>query len=298
MNTISKKLLVPMLLAASAVTWAQTEDDEELKLAALEALIAAPPERAFPIASRVLRGDGSDELKESALFVISQIDHPDAHALLIETARNTGSEEVREEAIRMIGIGGNPEALAMLAAIYDEGDEEVREAVLEAYLIADDADAIYRIASATNDPDEFEEAVDKLGAMGALEQLRALGDRPGMSEQLVDAHAIAGDTETLQRFARDGSDPERQMHAVEALGIAGGSGAEQTLLEVYRSADSEDLREAALDGMMIGDYDQAVLALFQESSNSEEKRDLLEMLVRMDSDAVWDIIDQTLGQDR
>jgi hypothetical protein len=41
---------------------------------------------------------------------------------------------------------------------------------------------------------------------------------------------------------------------------------------------------------------QAVL--FRESRDSGEKRDLLETLVIMDSEAVWDIIDATLENEQ
>lgn len=296
MTYIPKILLATLMLAFANTAWAQS-DDEELKLAALEALMSAPPERALPIATRVLRGDGSDELKEGALFVISQIDRPEAHAILLETAQS-GSGELRHEAIRMVGIGGDPDALAGLGEIYASGDEDVRESVLEAYLIADDAEAIYQIAANAQDPEEFDEAVDMLGAMGALDELRALSDRADMSEQLIDAYAIAGDTETLQMLAADNSDPERQAQAIRALGIAEGPDTEATLLNIYRNSPSADVREAALEGMLIADYDEAVLTLFRESQDTEEKRELLETLVIMDSDAVWEIVDQTLGQER
>ena len=75
MKHIPKILIATLMLAVANTAWAQS-DDEELKLAALEALMSAPPERALPIAERVLRGNGSDELKEGALFIISQIDRP------------------------------------------------------------------------------------------------------------------------------------------------------------------------------------------------------------------------------
>ena len=167
--------IIPLTLLAAftaSIAFAQDDDNEALKLTAMEALMAAPPERALPIARRVLEGDGSDELKERALFVLSQIDDPEATELLVDAARN-GSGEFRAEAVRMIGIGGNADALAGLAEIYAAGDEDVREAVLEAYLIADDADAVYQIALNTDSPDEFGDAVEMLGAMGATEQLRA-----------------------------------------------------------------------------------------------------------------------------
>jgi hypothetical protein len=49
--------------------------------------------------------------------------------------------------------------------------------------------------------------------------------------------------------------------------------------------------------MLIAEYDEGVLTLFQESQDPNEKRRLLETLVNMDSDAVWDLIDATLEDD-
>jgi HEAT repeat protein len=291
MKTITKIAFLLLLLCAPMAGLAQQGENEELKIAALEALVSAPPERAMPIVQKVLAGDDSDELKARALFVLSQIDTPEAQSLLVDTARNS-SGELQNEAIRMIGISGNSAAIGELAGLYASGDQNTKEAVLEAYLIAGDADPVFQIALNTEDPDEFASAVEMLGAMGALDELRALRERSGMSDALIDAYAIAGDVESLEALARDGSDPERQAQALEALGIAGGAGT--TLAEVYRSSDNADVREAALDGMMIGGHDDIVLDLFRSSDDAEEKRAMLELLVMMGSDEVWDIIDQTL----
>ena len=293
MNNLVKTIFVFSLLCVAGTSLAQTDEAEELRIAALEALISAPPERALPIVEKVLNGSGSDEMKSRALFILSQIDTPEAQATLVDAARNT-SGELRLEAIRMIGISGKPEAMSVLSDLYTSGDGDVKDAVLEAYLIADDSEAVYQIALNTEDPDEFENAVEMLGAMGATDQLRALRGRSGMSDGLIDAYAIAGDVESLQALANDSSDPERQVQAIEALGVAGGSDIGPMLAEIYRSSESPDIREAALDGMMIAGNDEVVLELFRASQDAEEKRDLLEMLVHMDSDAVWDIIDQTL----
>lgn len=297
MKDFLKLLLASALLCAAGACFAQTSDNEELKIAALEALISAPPERALLIVTKVLNGNDSDEIKSRALFILSQIDMPEAHVALVDAARNT-SGELRMEAIRMIGISGNPEAVSGLSDIYASGDIEVREAVLEAYMIADDSDAVYQIAVNTQDPDEFETAVRLLGAMGAMDQLRALRERGDISEVLIDAYAIAGDVESLQVLAGDASNPEVQVRAIRALGIAGGPEVNSSLVEIYRGSESPDVKEAALEGLMIADYDEGVLEIFRGSQDAEEKRELLQMLVMMDSDAVWDIIDETLENER
>jgi len=281
---------------AAAQTASKSADEaEQLRITALEALASAPPEKALPIASKVLQGDYSDALKSRALFILSQVDTPEAQQMLLDTAR-TGSGGLRSEAIRMIGIGGDPDALAGLKEIYASGDADVREAVLEAYLIADDAEGVYQIAlNAANAKNkaEFEEAVHTLGAMEARDELHRLRDQLGSSEELIDAFSIAGDFESLRELAMDNTDPEQQVQAIRGLGVVGGEKANTTLLEIYRATDSPDVKEAALEGMLIADYDDGVLQLFRESQDAGEKQRLLRTLVSMDSDAVMEIIEST-----
>ena len=282
-----------LLLGIATPAHAQDDDTEALKLTALEALVTAPPERAMPIVERVLAGDGSDELKARALFVLSQMDTPEARTLLVETAR-TSTGQLQKEAIRMIGVGGDDAALAELATIYTEGDAEVRSAVLEAYMIAGDQDAVFAIAIGATDPQTYEEAVRMLAAMGATDKLRELREQRGVSDALIEGYLIAGDLESLEALAADGSDPARQREAIEALGAAGGREAAPQLAEIYRGTDSADIREAALEGILISGNDDVMLELFRAADDTAEKRALLEMLVLMDSDAVWEIVDQTL----
>lgn len=299
MNTFKKTIIVVAAVAGIGFAnpaVAQTDENEELKLAALEALISAPPERAYPLAAKVLRGDNSDEMKERALFILSQIDLPEAQNIILKFARD-GSGETQEEAIRMIGIGGNADSLTQLRGLYDSGDEDVRDAVLEAFLIADDEDSVYEIAvSAANagNDDDFEDAVEMLGVMGAHDHLKKLRESVGPSESLIEAYGIAGDAESLRALALDTSDPDLQEAAIEALGIVGGDAVNTTLVEIYKSAANDDIREAALEGMLISGYSQGVLDLYRASDDPSEKKELLEMLGIMGGDEVWDVIEAAL----
>jgi HEAT repeat protein len=293
MSAFRKSIVATLIIGISSLAFAQADEADSLKMSALEALIAAPPERALPIVTKVLSGDSSPALKERALFILSQIDLPEAQNQLVETAR-TGDTKLRLEAIRMIGIGGNADALAALRDIYAAGDGNTKDAVLEAYLIADDKGAVYQIAVNSQDPQEFENAVQMLGAMGATNELRELRDRPGSGEVLINAYAVAGDVESLTALANDSSDPERQAQAMHGLGIAGGSEVGEVLAGIYRTSDVPKVREAALQGLLIAGDDQAVLELFRASDDPAEKRELLQTLVMMDSDSVWDVIDTTL----
>ncbi|MCO4810824.1 MAG: HEAT repeat domain-containing protein [Gammaproteobacteria bacterium] len=296
MNTISKLAIgaALLLLATSGLAQNDTADDaDSLRMTALEALISAPPERALPIVDKVLAGNHSAELKERALFILSQMETPESQSRLLAFA-NDSQGELQAEAIRMIGIGGDKDALAALGDIYRNGDGDVREAVFEAYLIAGDKNAVFDIAINTENEEEFSDAVNMLGAMGANEQLRELRGRAGLSESLIEAYAISGDSESLRELAMDDSNPEMQKRAIEALGIVGGDEVEQTLVALYDSSDNSDIRESALEGMLIAGHDAGVLELYGKADNAAEKRRLLEFLVMMDSDAVWELIDSAL----
>jgi HEAT repeat protein len=296
MHLIPKIIVASLALIAANTSIAQQPDDdaEQLKIAALEALISAPAERALPIVEKVLAGNHSDEVKSRALFILSQIDVPEAQTILLTTARSQNGD-LQQEAIRMIGIAGDPESLTALRDVYDTGDAQVKESVLQAYLISDDSAAVYEIAANTTDDDEFEQAVHMLGVMGASEEMAKLRDRDGPTESLIHAYAMSGDVESLRVLAMDASNPEQQIQAMHGLGIAGGDEVGPTLIEIYRGTDNADVKESALHSMMIADYDEGVLELVRASQDSQEKRDLLQMLVMMDSDVAMQVIDEALA---
>lgn len=298
MKTLAKFILITAALLLSTPSIAQSDVSdvsEELKIAAVEALIAAPADKALPLVTKVLEGNHSNEVKERALFILSQIDQPEAQSTLLKVAREN-QNDLGLEAVRMIGISGNEESLANLASIYENGNSEAREAVLEAYMIAGDKQSVFNIAL-TAEGDDFDEAIEMLSVMGARDELRELRGKMGVSEALIQAYAISGDFESLRELALDGSDVELQTQAIEAMGIVGGEQVDSTLVEIYRGATSEGIREAALHGMLISGHDAGVLELYRSSQDPSEKKQLLEFLVMTGSDEVWNIIDSTLTGD-
>jgi HEAT repeat protein len=291
-------LIVALLaLVTSLPAFAQDDDLEDLQIAAVEALISAPPERALPAVTKVIRGDYSDDVKESALFILSQIETPEAQALLLEMAQNSEGD-LQIEAIEMIGIGGDAQALAGLGDIYASGDREVREAVLEAYLIAGDGERVYEIALNAESQQDLEDALEMLAAMGDIDMLRRLLGEIDSTEGLIQGLGIAGDVETLRQMAMDSSNPEQQIWAIEALGIAGATEGNDTLVQIYRQSDESDVKEAALEGLMIAGDSDGMLELYREATNLDEKSEILEYLSVMGSDELWDIIDEALEEPR
>jgi HEAT repeat protein len=299
MKFVIHTLLV--LLALGSVTSAEEATDsdrapterEELALVAMEGLMSQPAERALPIIKKVLAGSQTTLVKQRALFVLSQLETPEAEEILLQTARSSNAA-LRNEAIRSIGIGGNPRSLAVLREIYNAGDADVKEAVLEAWVIAEDKEAVYQVALNAKSEEEAREAIDALGAMEAVEELRKLGNRPNPSRRLVDAYAVSGDLESLRKIAEGTGDRALRVDAVRKMGIIENDAARTFLRDIYSRSTDPEIRDAALEGMVTAEDEQGLLALYKAAKTTDEKRKLLRKLTAIDGDAALDAIDAAL----
>jgi HEAT repeat protein len=95
-----------------------SDDDEDTKTAALNALIHMDSERARPILQRVLqrRDAASVCLRRKAVFLISQ-GGEGAEEVLLATARNDPDSEVREQAVFWLSQVGSERAVGALDSI-------------------------------------------------------------------------------------------------------------------------------------------------------------------------------------
>ena len=268
-------------------------EEESLALAALEGLMSQPPERALPLLKKVLGGQQSILVKRRALFVLSQIDTPEAQTLLVDTAR-AGDPALRAEAIRSIGISGNPSSLAVLQKVYGSGDAQTKKEVLQAWLISGRKAEVYQAALNAKSEEEANNAIRTLSVMGARDELRKLGETRKPNEHLAEAYAISGDLESLRRIVEGNGDVSMRRDAVRKIGIIQSVQARTALREIYTSAKDDEIRDAALQGMLIGNDEEGVLALYRASKNADEKRTLLRTLSMMDSDAALQAIDAAL----
>ena len=268
-------------------------EEEELALAAMEGLMSQPVQRALPIIKKVLAGSQTSLVKQRALFVLSQLETPEADEILLQTSRSP-DRALRNEAIRSIGIGGNRKSLEALQSIYSAGNADVKEEVLQAWLIAGHAEGVYQAALNAKTEDEAREAIHKLSAMGAVDELRKLGDRPNASKGLVEAYAISGDLASLRKIAEGTGDKSIRVEAVRQIGIIDGAAPRAALREIYSRSSDAEIKDAALEGMLVAGDEQGVLALYRAAKTTAEKRELLRTLTMIDGDAALDAIDAAL----
>ena len=178
--------------------------------------------------------------------------------------------------------------------VYSAGDADVKEQVLEAWMIAGRKEEVYQAAINAKSEAEASEAIRMLGVMGAVDELRKLGDRPNPSRGLVDAYAIGGDLASLRKIAEGGGELSIRVEAVQKIGIIGSEAARAALRDIYSRSGEDRIKDAALQGMLIAGDEQGVLTLYRAAKTTAEKQELLRTLTMMDGDAALEAIDAAL----
>jgi tetratricopeptide (TPR) repeat protein len=87
----ARALGVELRQASGQSVSADAQNDDELKLIALNGLVEVAPERAIPAVRELMRKSTSPRLKERALFVLAQSDSPQAKDILAQFARGGGN---------------------------------------------------------------------------------------------------------------------------------------------------------------------------------------------------------------
>ena len=192
---------------------------------------------------------------------------------------------MRGEAIRSIGIGGDPKSLDALQEIYNAGGADVKEEVLQAWMIAGRKESVYQAALNAKTEEEATEAIRMLGVMGATDELRKLGDRPNAASGLVEAYAISGDLASLRKIAEGNGERSVRVEAVRRIGIIESDAARAALREIYARSTDAEIKEAALQGMLIAGDEQGVLRCTAPRRPARRSASLLRMLSMMDGDA-------------
>lgn len=263
--------------------------------AALDGLLAAPPERALPLLKKVLDGDHPPRTKKRALFVLSQLDSAEASAAVLGIARRK-DDPLQREAIQMLGISGGTKALAALESLYVDSDEAARRAVLDAFMIAAHLPGLEQAARDAGHPELQRHAIRLLGAMGAdrvLEQLLDARGNDAMQKAVLQSLGVSGNRPALARFAQGDAPDALRIEALRAIGISGGG---EDLARLYPGLRSASLRRAALEGMLIAGDSAPMRDLYRQARSDEEKRDILRTMTLMGDDGALELIERAIDE--
>jgi HEAT repeat protein len=109
------------------------DDDDDERVAALNALLQMDADRAMPILTKVLerRDECSAGLRRKAVFLVSQKRTPQTADLLLKIARNDPDSEVRQQAVFWLSQVPDERAVDMLQEILrNSKDEELQNKAL------------------------------------------------------------------------------------------------------------------------------------------------------------------------
>jgi HEAT repeat protein len=126
--------IAPRLKNTQVIEQGVRDSNDEIKLAALQSLFEARPERAVAIATDLLKaGSGASRvMREGALELLADADVAEAVPVLVAVARSDPDQRLRLEAIEALGEIRSERAEASLVELARSGDVEIRRHAIEA----------------------------------------------------------------------------------------------------------------------------------------------------------------------
>jgi HEAT repeat protein len=256
----------------------QAEQDEDLKLLALNAIMQQDEARAIPAIQQILNGNGSDKLKEHALFVLAQSNSKQAQDLIGQIARGQSNPALQVKAIHMLSTRGK-QSVETLGDIYrHSSNDAVKKAILQSYLATGSPDKLVEAARNESDPQLVKTALQSLGAMGATTQLQTFYNETKSSEakeQIINSLIAAGPkgAAVLGTIAATEQNPDLRRRAIRNLGISGGPDLAPKLVSTYQNNNDADTKKAAVEALFLaGDaHDLVTLAKAEKDSALKQK---------------------------
>jgi HEAT repeat protein len=235
---------------AEAVWTAVGEPDpESLRMAALNALINMPPDRAVPLAMRVLENRKQPvEMRKRALFIIADKagkggDAGATRELMAKTALDkTDDLDVRKQAVFWLSqVRGDETVDTLMRVFQSAADEELAKQAIFALSQQHSPRAHEQIRKiATDKSASIEMRKQALfwsaqnGGMSDAELMQTYRDTPEqeLREQLIFLMSQGRAVDSLIEIARSDPDQEQRKKAIFWLGQSRDPRAEQVLLEL------------------------------------------------------------------
>jgi HEAT repeat protein len=280
----------------------QAEQDEELKLLALNSLMQQDEVHAVPIIQQILNSDKSEKLKERALFVLGQDQSPQAQALLGQVASGERNPGLQRKAIQMLAVTRGKQAAETLATIYRQTtNQEIKNTILHTYLIIGTPDPLMEAARHESNPELVRTAVHTLGAMGATSQLLTLyhdSSNPEMKAEVISGLIPAGEkgAEALGNIAGSEQDPELRRKAIRNLGIAGGMSAAPTLVATYKKNSDVETKKAVAQALFLAGDSHDLVELARAEKDPAVKQSLVQQLSLLHNKEATDYMIEILNK--
>jgi HEAT repeat protein len=269
--------------------------DDDVKMMALQGLMNSDPERAVPILEGIINNPKqSAKLKDKAIFVLSQSGGPHAIELLGKFARDNSNRDLQARAIRYLGIMGGETSRRLLAEVYTgSNDIDLKKSILRSFMVSGDREHLLSLAKGESNPQLRAEAVQQLGVSGAkneLAELYATETSIDVKKKILQAMFVGGSVDKLADIARTEKVVELRLTAIRNLGLTGGTRAAQTLLTIYDTDASPDVRHAVINALFLQGNARALIDLARKEKDPDTKKAIISKLSIMGSKEATDYL--------
>lgn len=292
------------------------DEETDVRVAALNALMEMDPERALPVLEKVLarRDACSATLREKAVFIVADGESPRATDILLEVARTDPDPEVRGHAVFWLSEVDDERAVDALEQILLESqDAELREKALFALSENGSDRAGQILRSYALDPGQPEEVREKAlfwyaesqsgGDVAFLRELFQRVESESLKQQVLFAASETGDPEAvewLMEIASDSGQPiEIRKQALFWAGDAGEVTVEPRLIALYDEMAEPELKNQLLFVYSELDSPAAIDKLFEiarTETDPELRKQALFWLGESDDPRVPQFLEELISQ--
>lgn len=283
----------------------EAEDDEDIKLLALQGLINSDPERAIPLVQGVLSSASSLKLKDRALYVLALSTSAQAHTILVSTAKS-GTPDLQVKAINYLGVNrgreGGKTTIAELVEIYHASQNDaVKRAVISAIGNANRmglatygftttapvvisgqapvaATATAREAARAGTPSARPVSTEGQAELWSIYQKETNNELKGL---ILSTLGMMGATDRILEVAKTEKDNDLRNRAIRSLGNMRGATSGTALADLYPTLPDAAAKRAVISALGNQDNAEALIAIARKETDRELKRAIVERLVNM-----------------
>ena len=263
----------------------ESQDDEDLKLLAIQGLQHSDPEQAIPLLEKILASSNGPRIKERALYVLALSNSARAQEILLGIAKGGGNPDLQRKAIDYLATHSRSEGRAKLEEVYrSNNDLEIRMRVLRAYMSAGDRTRLLAVAQSEQSEELRMAAIRYLGNSGAITELGQLYDKESSKAirmQIVQSLANAGAIERLQQIARNETDSEIRMRAIRSFASVGRERSGTILQDMYAKEATPEGKRAIINALHSQGNAEGLVAIARRENDPKLKEEIVRRLSTM-----------------
>ena len=263
----------------------ESQQDEDLKLLAIQGLQHSDPEQAIPLLEKILSSSNGPRVKERALYVLALSNSARAQEILMGIAKGSGNPDLQRKAIDYLATQSRNEGRSRLEEVYrSNSDSEIRLRVLRAYMSAGDRTRLLAVAQSEQNEELRMAAIRYLGSSGAITELGQLYDKEtsqAIRLQIVRSLASAGAIERLQQIARAETNAEIRMQAIRSFASVGRERSGTILQDMYAKETTTDGKRAIISALHSQNNAEGLVAVARRENDPKMKEEIVRRLSTM-----------------